>query len=402
MIALRWWDLSMGGLLVAMAAVAALAPGTPGGTAGALAALAVLGAGYLAVGRTALARLCRGQAPGARGPVFLVVVGVSVSAATAFGPNLAVSQAIAYPLVWTLIERYGAAIAWNVGMAAGVACGFIVSFGMVGMPGAVVTAIAIQALSLAFSIALGTWITSIARSGDEARALVEQLRTAQREIAILSQEAGAASERERLSRELHDTLTQTLPGLFMLAEVAGGALPAGDDSSVGHRLGLIERTARDALGEARALVATTHPLGEGGLERALDRLARRMREDTACRVSCEIAVTGLDREAEVVLLRAAQEGLANARKHASASAVAIRLSGSGDSAVLEVEDDGVGPGAAAATASGFGLDGLRDRVGLLGGRLEFGAAPSGRGALLRVTLPRRPQPVPPVTAEAAL
>ena len=103
--------------------------------------------------------------------------------------------------------------------------------------------------------------------------------------------------------------------------------------------------------------------------------------------SVEAEVAGLDRELEVVLLRCAQEGLANVRKHARASTVSIAVAWNDGQVVLDVRDDGVGPGTAVPGEGGFGLAGMRDRVALVGGRIEFGAGDGG-GTVLRVVVPR--------------
>jgi signal transduction histidine kinase len=104
-------------------------------------------------------------------------------------------------------------------------------------------------------------------------------------------------------------------------------------------------------------------------------------------VSATTDATGLDRELEVVLLRCAQEGLANVRKHARARHAWVTVAGrDGEDVTLEVRDDGVGPGDAVPGDDGFGLAGMRDRVALVGGRVEFGPGERG-GTVLRVTVP---------------
>jgi signal transduction histidine kinase len=90
----------------------------------------------------------------------------------------------------------------------------------------------------------------------------------------------------------------------------------------------------------------------------------------------------------VVLLRCAQEGLANVRKHASASKASVLLAADDHAVTLTVRDDGIGPSdEAIGIENGFGLNGMRDRVGLVAGSVEFGASEDGSGAVLRVRLP---------------
>lgn len=144
---------------------------------------------------------------------------------------------------------------------------------------------------------------------------------------------------------------------------------------------------RTAVEEARALVATTQPLADGRLVQTLQRVAARFAADTGIEVQCELASLSLDREHEVVLLRAAQEGLANARKHSRAERVSVELSQSDDGcAVLLVEDDGVGPDPEPAS-QGFGISGLADRLRSAGGSVRFGPGSAG-GARLEVRLPQ--------------
>ena len=151
---------------------------------------------------------------------------------------------------------------------------------------------------------------------------------------------------------------------------------------------------------------------------ALERVSVRLREDTGLDVRCDLSPVRVDREREVVLLRAAQEGLANARKHARARTVFVWLREEEGAAVLTIDDDGVGPGGAvmlapqpqpefpgpltpspdaplpAAGVHGFGLEGLRDRVRLAGGEVVFGPRVEG-GSRLDVRVPVSPGPLTP-------
>lgn len=357
---------------------------------------------YALLGRAALRRAILDDAPpGARGLLFAALLVLLLGCATAVNPSFATLQALAYPMLWTLIPRYGHAVLASGVLAVATGVGSAFSYSRIGLDHPLWTPTVVAVISFVFSVVLGTWITRIFAAGERHRALAEQLRASQAEVAALSEQAGAAAERERLSRELHDTLTQTLAGLVMLSEQADRALAAADVDRARDRLARVDSAAREAVREARALVATTQPLGDGGLEAAIERVVARLRADTGLDVSCELEPAPLDRERQVVLLRAVQEGLANARRHARASRVRVSLEvPAGGGALLRVDDDGVGAGADAGgsggngggagsvspgAGGGFGLSGLAARVRGVGGEVEFGASPLG-GARLEVRL----------------
>jgi signal transduction histidine kinase len=182
----------------------------------------------------------------------------------------------------------------------------------------------------------------------------------------------------------------------LLAQRARRAQASGtlDDET----LELIETGARDALAETRALVAAAAPveLAQGGIADALQRLAERFERETRVRVSVTTSLEApLDRDAEVVLLRCAQEGLANVRKHSAAASARVSLVAAAGGARLTVTDDGRGFPAEA--RSGFGLTGLRDRLALAGGTLEIDGTPGA--TVLTATLPST-SPTPPEGTES--
>jgi signal transduction histidine kinase len=187
-----------------------------------------------------------------------------------------------------------------------------------------------------------------------------------------------------MSREVHDTVAQSLTGLVLLAQRARRGFASGslDDET----LELIETSARDALAETRALVAAAAPveLTQGGIAEALERLAERFERETRIRVSVSTSLDEpLDRDTEVVLLRCAQEGLANVRKHSAAAHARMELTVASGDARLVLSDDGRGFPAEA--RAGFGLAGLRDRLALAGGTLEVDGTPGATA--LTATLP---------------
>ena len=393
---MKWWDIVVAAALAAMAGALVWSTPTPTHAVLGAASLGGILLAYLLLGRGLISRTDTPQERPGLGLVFLAITGVFAAVGVAADPNLASLQALLYPMLWTLSPTYGRAVAGSAVLALLIGVGLWVSLGPTGvdLTASIAIVAGIQALSFAFSIALGTWITRIAEDGAAAKELVAQLTHAQKEVAQLSAAAGAAGERERLSRDLHDTLTQSLTGLVMLAERAGVELREGPEAApaASRSVALIERTARDALAEARALVASTHPLGGRGLAESLRRIAERTEDETGVTVTVSVTPSELPRELEVVLLRCAQEGLANVRKHARAGTARLNLAGGPDAVLLTVLDDGVGPApvserrTAGDSASGFGLDGMRERVALAGGMVSFGAAPGG-GSLLRVSLP---------------
>lgn len=306
-----------------------------------------------------------------------------VFAGTAFDPAAATLQAFAYPFLWITAPSTKRAIIGNVLLAISVAAGYAVGLG----PAGILAGIGVSALSLVFSLALGLWITRIAEVGEERARLLAELQATQGQLAAMHRETGVTEERARLAREIHDTIAQSLTGLVMLAQRAERRLDASEPDMIAARsdLGLIEDMARDALTEARGLVAVVSPIAlDTTLADALARLAAGFERETGVAVALEVRAPGLGRELEVVLLRASQEGLANVRKHAQAQHIELTVEMEAGMARLIVRDDGVGPGPD--DAPGFGLAGLRDRVALAGGRVDFGAAPGG-GAELRVELP---------------
>ena len=316
-----------------------------------------------------------------RNPPFVVVTVLFAGVVTLAHPSLALVQCIAYPLVWTRLDRIRSSILGSLGVAVAVGVAMYLS------DGGLWQAIIIEGISLAFSVALGLWISQIAHQGERHARMLEELQAAQSALASLNQAAGVTSERERLAREIHDTIAQDLTGLVLLAQRAGRELSAGDTAAASEQLTLLEEGARTALAETRALVASTAPpsLDEGGIAAALDRLAQRYERETAIAVTVRLDVeTALHRDLEVVLLRCAQEGLANVRKHSGASRAALTLVARKSELSLRVADNGSGfeP---AAVHSGYGLSGMRDRLALVGGTLDVESGEDG--TTLLITLP---------------
>lgn len=377
MLGLRGWHVAVIATALVLGALAVLSARTPLRAAVALGALAVFMIGWFTLGRRADRTRLRAMLFAA---LIVAVGGIGTLAVPAF----ASFQTIAYPLLWTRSRGLRPAVIANVALAAVVGVGLY--FAMGADLSALVQAGTIQLISLSFSIALGLWITQIADRSEERQRLLDELRATQEQLAAVNRDAGVASERERLAREIHDTIAQDLTGIVLLAQRAQRELHAADPAAAAETVATLEEGARTTLAETRALVAATAPvsLAAGGLPEALTRLGERFTRETGTPVTVTAGgLPALDRDTEVVLLRCTQEGLANVRKHARAATASVMLSRLEGVAVLTISDDGGGIPADA--APGFGLAGMRDRLGLVGGTLEVDS--SGSGTRLRVTVP---------------
>jgi signal transduction histidine kinase len=380
----KWWDIAVVATAVIVGITVVYTTDGFDGWA-ALGSLVVLCLAYFAVGRRLLV-MAEHPLPSTSavpGIIFQALLAVIVGAGAAFEPNVMTAQTIVFPLIWVLSLTTRQAVLANIGAAIVMAVGFGIGLGG-GLDDAI-QALFVGGLSLAFSLSLGLWITSISRYGEERDRLLGELRLAQGELEELSRDAGATAERERIAREIHDTIAQSLTSVVMLAQRARLEQPAAEST-----IELIESTARDALGEARALVTANAGLGsnDASLSETLARLGERFSRETSVAVTTHVALAGLPRAIEVVLLRCAQEGLANVRKHAAAQKASVTVSQTEGSVTLDIRDDGRGlSGFRPGDERGFGLSGMRDRVGLVGGTLTVTDAPTGPGTLLSVDIP---------------
>ena len=384
----RWWDAAAIAVAAVITALSALDP--PYGPADYV-VWAVAGS-FLAI-HALWGRRCVPVATPATHLAIAITYAVLLAVGTAFEPSFAILQAFLFPFVWSTAPSTRSAIVANLLIAVALVVGYTIRSGLAGMA----TGAAVAALSVGFSIALGLWITRIAQYGEERAALLADLQAAQGQLAAMHREAGVTDERGRLAREIHDTIAQSLTGLVMVAQRAGNRLDGVDGeaaASVRGDIELMEQMGREALTEARGLVASLTPVkADAGLAEALRRLAASFERETGVAVTVTADAAGLDRELEVVLLRSAQEALANVRKHAKArtATIEVTVTPAGDEVVLTVADDGVGPGDAMPGEHGFGLAGIRDRAALVGGSFEFGPGAEG-GSRLRVVVPRADAP----------
>ncbi|WP_329533185.1 sensor histidine kinase [Streptomyces sp. NBC_01450] len=224
---------------------------------------------------------------------------------------------------------------------------------------------------VAVGVLIGLWAHSVVAQSSERARLIKELERAQEELSEAHQRQGAADERERMARDIHDTLAQGFASIIVLAEAARAGM-SDDPARSDQQLRSIESTARENLTEARELVGSaTQPgpgrVAAGSVAQTLRRTLDRFAEDTGLAVDADLADLECDQQTRIALLRCTQESLANVRKHARASTVGVVLVRRPYGVELEITDDGTG--FVVKESTGFGLDGMRKRLAELGGRL---------------------------------
>ncbi|WP_327064649.1 sensor histidine kinase [Kitasatospora sp. NBC_01250] len=216
------------------------------------------------------------------------------------------------------------------------------------------------------------------------------------QLMVRAREAGVLDERQRMAREIHDTLAQGLAGI--LTQLQAGEQALDEPSRLHRHMTNATNLARESLAEARRTVHAVEPtvLAEARLPDAIGEVTRRW--SALHRIDAVLTTTGDARpmhpDIEVALLRTAQEALANVAKHARAGRVGLTLSYMEDLVTLDVRDDGVGfepntKRANGSTNGGFGLAGMRQRVQRLAGRLAVESEPGG-GTAISATVPAIP------------
>jgi signal transduction histidine kinase len=247
-------------------------------------------------------------------------------------------------------------------------------------------------------------IAELAQTNQRLEQIMAENTGLQAQLLTQAREAGAGDERQRMAREIHDTLAQGLTGIITQLEAAQQTISQTERE---RRIGNATRLARDSLAEARRSVQALRPraLEDSKLPDALAGEAARWSVTSG--VTAEVRTTGeahaLHPEVEVTLLRLAQEALANVAKHASASRAWITLSYMGDVVTLDVRDDGAGFDPARTPRNdtgGFGLIAMRQRVQRLAGRLEIESEP-GAGTVVSASLPAIGLAPPPQAAMEA-
>ena len=329
-----------------------------------------------------------GPVVGARGGwAFAAVAVASVLGAALADRNALLAQVYVIPELFIVLAYRGAlaaAAVMNFGLVAVQALGGEPTFDNLSKWAA--SAVAVVVLTGLF----GKPIDLLAETNMRNRELVEQLQARNAQIARLSHLEGTARERERIAREMHDTIAQDLASILALARATAadvaqaGAAPyengvvlsanvaapssdaapandAADDSQASRHLAMIVQLAQECLDDTRRMIADASPraLDGRGLAEAVGRAADRLEhEGIAVTRSLDSALPPLPQPVRVAVLRIAQEAIANVARHSRAANVAVSLRSVAGAAVLEVCDDGVGFDPATAGAVGEGSDPL--------------------------------------------
>ncbi|HZG66436.1 MAG TPA: sensor histidine kinase [Herpetosiphonaceae bacterium] len=227
------------------------------------------------------------------------------------------------------------------------------------------------------------------QSRRETERLAAELREANQKLSAYAaqvEELATTTERNRLARDIHDSLGHYLTVINMQLEAARAVFDA-DPTRAIDAVRKAQALAQEGLAEVRHSVYALRA-GPSGDRPLPELIASLVEECRAAGTQAELVVLGTPRplgpQAEHALYRAVQEALTNVRKHAWASRVNIRLDyGDEERVRLAVQDDGVG---SARSDGGFGLLGLRERIGLLGGLVQTASRP-GQGFELDVEVP---------------
>ena len=282
----------------------------------------------------------------------------------------------------------------SAGIVAGILAIALVTFGLVlgwsSLPGWVGVTIPTALFVVVYVLMFGRQT----RQRQEAQHLLRELETAHRQLgqyAARVEDLTLAAERQRMARELHDTLAQGLAGLILQLEAADSHLVQGHSDKAQHIVQQAMGRARSTLAAARQAIGDLRAKPQNAEE-----LAQAVREEAerftqASGISCHIQVSppaSLPGSMAEHALRAIAEGLTNVARHARATQVWVELGEDAGLLKVVVRDDGEGfdPGNEQGRPGHFGLIGLRERARLAGGSLDV-RSESGSGTTLKLTLP---------------
>ncbi len=229
---------------------------------------------------------------------------------------------------------------------------------------------------------------------DQAQRLLRELETAHGQLADYAervQDLTLTTERQRMARELHDTLAQGLAGLILQLEAANSHLSSGHHDRAQVIVQQAMARARATLADARRAIDDLRQdaVAPSDLATSLHREANRF--TTATGIACQVEMALLPALPDAIcehVLRVVAEGLTNIARHAQATQAWVNVAKADQHIEIEVRDNGIGfdPASDSAQPGHYGLLGMRERARLAGGTLEIASA-SGQGTRLKLHLP---------------
>ena len=245
------------------------------------------------------------------------------------------------------------------------------------------------AIGTAFAVAIYYAYVALHEEANRYRRVAQQLRATREELIASERLAGRLEERERLSREIHDTVAQGLSSIVLMSR----AIRRQDGDN--PQLSMIEDVASANLEEARRFVKDlASPDSALPLSLALERVVTRAQShEQALGSGLELTLVVEGEHARSIpgpivnaCIRAAQEGISNVSKHAKATHAVLSLSFFDNAITLDIADDGVGT----AAAKGYGLSGLHQRIEDVGGSVDL-ESHEGEGTVLAIRIPLDPR-----------
>ncbi|WP_162248042.1 sensor histidine kinase [Angustibacter sp. Root456] len=234
----------------------------------------------------------------------------------------------------------------------------------------------------------GAWLLGRLVTQWRARAMVAELNSGERaRLAV-------AEERARIARELHDVVAHGVSVIAVQADAAQAVLDV-DPERAREPLDVIRTSAREVLDEMRQLLALLRPDGDETVhpQPGLADVEELVASVRAAGLPVRLEVTGpavaLPVGADLSAYRIVQEALTNVLKHAGRASTAVLVQHADDAVTVEVRNAAGRPQHPAVAPGGHGLVGVRERVSLVGGRLDLGPTPDG-GFVVRASLPRQP------------
>lgn len=208
------------------------------------------------------------------------------------------------------------------------------------------------------------------------------------EAARAREEAAVVVERQRIAREMHDSIAQTLFYLAVKLREADNLIAAGKSEEAHGELRVVQRDTKVAYHQVRAVIADLKQQAElEDFGEAVRRASAELAERLGMQVTCEVAEhTSLPVSSRQHVLAVIQEALVNAHRHGGSRRATVRLKQIGKDVAIEVSDEGSGFETSAVPPEGcYGLTIMKERAHMAGGRLELDSAP-GRGASVTVYL----------------